>query len=69
MLDLSVTLTRLDKINKDVNIVKPKSKVQSPKVKTKGTWADTIITSMKECSRKKVQKMKVAQNDPLDSPS
>ena len=46
MLDLSVTLTRLDKINKDVNIVKPKSKVQSPKVKTKGTWADTKITRL-----------------------
>ena len=25
--------------------VKPKSKVQSPKVKTKRTWADTKITS------------------------
>ena len=30
-------------------------KVQSPKVKTKGTWADTKITW--------------AQNDPLNSPS
>ena len=25
-------------------IVKPSPEVQSPKVKTKGTWADTIIT-------------------------
>ena len=27
------------------------------------------LLSMKECSGKKVQKIKVAQNDPLDSPS
>ena len=27
-------------------IVKPKSKVQSPKVKTQRTWADTIITRL-----------------------
>ena len=28
------------------NIVKPKSKVQSPKVKTQRTWADPIITRL-----------------------
>ena len=28
------------------NIVKPKSKVQSPKVKNQRTWADTIITRL-----------------------
>ena len=55
------------------------ARVRSPKVKTKRTLADTIITwattplphpqllSMKECSGKKVLKVKVAQNDPLDS--
>ena len=55
------------------------AQVQSPKVKTKGTWADTKIPwattptikllSMKECSGKKVLIAKVAQNDPLDSSS
>ena len=63
-------------------IVKPKSEVQSPKVKTKRTWADTNITgatthppthpsllSMKESSGKKVLIVKVAQNDPLTHPA
>ena len=61
---------------------KPLSK-QAPKKRKKegfGPWADTKITwaihpphpqllSMKECSGNKVQKIKVAQNDPPDSPS
>ena len=59
-------------------IVKPKSEVQSLKVKTKRTWADTKITwatthpthpsllSIKESSDSKVLVVKVAQNGPLD---
>ena len=40
-----------------------------------GPWADSKITwatqllSMKECSGNKVQKMKVAQNNPLTNPA
>ena len=53
-------------------------KVQSPKVKTKGTWTDTKITwathpthplTFKHEGVKKVLKVKVAHNDPLDSSS
>ena len=31
-------------LDSGLSIVKPKSEVQSPKVKTKRTWADTKIT-------------------------
>ena len=68
-------------------IVKPKSQVQSPKVKAKGLGmtikshgpptpphsrlliSHPQFLSMKECSGKKPQKIKVAQNYPLDSSS
>ena len=61
---------------------RPQSRIKVPQKKKKegfGPWADTKITwathptpqllRMKECSGKKVQKIKVAQNDLLDSPS
>ena len=46
----------------NILIVKPKSKVQSSKVKTKRTWADTKNTWA-------IVKVKVAPNNPLDSPN
>ena len=56
---------------------RPPSRIKVPQIKKKegfGPWADTKITwattpLIKECSGKKVQKIKVAQNDPLDSTS
>ena len=41
---ISVTLSIISMMESLHNVVKPKPEVQSPKVKTKRTWADTKIT-------------------------